>query len=91
MNINYPISYPLAWLAQALGANMVIRVNVLKDDDAGVLIAISPDVKGLVVEADTFEQLQNEVQDLLPHLLKPFKQPSMAVTDYHLSTGISFA
>lgn len=88
---NYPISYPFAGLAQTIGARLVIRVNVSKDDDAGVFIAVSPDVKGLVVEAESFEQLQSEVVDLLPILLSAKQQPKRAVADYHLSSGISFA
>ncbi|MCH9742340.1 MAG: DUF1902 domain-containing protein, partial [Proteobacteria bacterium] len=52
-------------------ANLVIRINVIKDDETGVLIAVSPDVKGPVVEADTFEALQAEVRELVPMLLKP--------------------
>lgn len=91
MKINYPFSYPFAGIAKALGANLVIRINVIKDEEAGVLIAVSPDVKGLVVEADTFEALQAEVSELVPMLLKPLQQTDKAITDYHLSTGISFA
>jgi hypothetical protein len=74
----------------ALGANIVIRINVIQDDDAGVLVATSPDIKGLIVESDTFEQLQAEIKDLLPEFLTPNKTTNKATTDFHLTTGISF-
>ncbi|MCL4555995.1 MAG: DUF1902 domain-containing protein [Gammaproteobacteria bacterium] len=68
----------------------MIRINVIKDEEADVLIAFSPDVKGLVVEADTFEALQAEVSELVLMLLKPLQQTEQAITYYHLPTSINY-
>lgn len=89
--MNYPISYPFAPIAQMLGAKVIIRFDVIKDDDAGVFVATSPDVKGLIVEADTFEQLQAEIADLLPEFIPHSKPTQKASASFSLYTGIRFA
>lgn len=44
-------------------------VDATWDRDAAVWIAMSSDVKGLVVEADRYETMTGEVQCLAPHLI----------------------
>jgi hypothetical protein len=44
-------------------------VNAIWDEAAGVWVATSEDVPGLVVEAATFDELDREVRALVPELL----------------------
>ncbi|MFZ2449463.1 MAG: DUF1902 domain-containing protein [Methylovulum miyakonense] len=45
------------------------KVEIIHDDEANVYVATSPDLKGLVVEAETLDELEKEVRDLVPELL----------------------
>jgi len=48
----------------------VCKVEIIHDDDeANVYVATSRDLKGLVVEAETLDELEKEVRDLVPELL----------------------
>jgi len=49
--------------------NRAIDIQARWDDDAGVWLATSPDVAGLVVEADTWAAMIEEVKLVLPDLL----------------------
>ena len=49
--------------------SLLIRVENIHDDEANVNVASSPDLKGLVVEAETLDELEKEVRDLVPELL----------------------
>ena len=46
-----------------------ITIDARWDDEAGVWLATSPDVPGLVVEADTWPSMIDEVRIILPELL----------------------
>jgi Domain of unknown function (DUF1902) len=46
-----------------------INIDVFHDDEANVYVATSPNLKGLVIEAVTLEELKNEVATLVPELL----------------------
>jgi len=50
--------------------NKQIRITVIWDTDAGVWVATSDDVPGLVTEADTSEQLVQKLKVLIPELLE---------------------
>ncbi|TAN09446.1 MAG: DUF1902 domain-containing protein [Burkholderiaceae bacterium] len=58
----YRVGRPGWRLAYRLGATLLYRVNVARDVEAGVYIATSPDVRGLVAEAATFDELFREVE-----------------------------
>lgn len=47
-----------------------IAINAVWDDEAGVWIASSDDVPGLVVEADTWPRLLEEIGLVLPDMIK---------------------
>jgi Domain of unknown function (DUF1902) len=47
-----------------------ITIQARWDDEANVWLATSEDVPGLVVEADTWPAMINEVQLVLPELLE---------------------
>lgn len=49
---------------------MYYHVTVYFDDESGVWIATSKEVRGLVLEADTIESLKHRVQAAVPELLE---------------------
>ncbi len=81
--------YPLSWLFAAelakLGVPLAINVTVIYDDEAKVYIATSADLKGLVVEAETLDDLAKEVAELVPELLALNKPTLHAKASTHLS------
>lgn len=56
------------WFAK-IGIPLLIKVEIIHDDEAGVYIATSSDLIGLVVEAETLDELEKEVLELVPELL----------------------
>lgn len=68
--MKYPLKYPFSMLFARLGATLTIGINVFRDDEAGVYVATSKDVPGLVLEADSFNELTKEVEEAIPNLLK---------------------
>jgi hypothetical protein len=86
----YPLGWYLSGVAQKLCVPTGARIDVMFDDDARVFIATSKDVKGLVVEADTIEQLMAEVNELIPMLLKQTPKVSL-MADYHLTSRMMTA
>jgi len=66
----YRIGLPLWKQAARLGVPMKIRVNVLRDKEAGVFVATSDDLRGLVCEATTMDHLVVEVNQTIQELLK---------------------
>jgi len=66
--MNYPINYPFAGFFRRLGFTMLVRIDVVFDKEAGVFIATSSDVPGLVLESETFDGLTNEVQEAVINL-----------------------
>lgn len=57
-----------SWLAK-IGIPLLIKVEIIHDDEANVYIATSSDLIGLVVEAETLDELEKEVLILVPELL----------------------
>lgn len=56
-------------LAARAGATISLRVSILKDDEAGVYVARSHDLDGLVAEAETLDALMDEVNSSARELL----------------------
>ena len=44
-------------------------MEIIHDNEANVYIATSSDLTGLIVEADTLDELEKEVLELVPELL----------------------
>ena len=67
------IMYRLGWFFSeffaSMGIPLLIKVDVLFDDEANVYVATSSDLKGLIVEAETLDELEKEVKTLLPEIL----------------------
>jgi hypothetical protein len=65
----YRIGFPFWKQLARMGAPLTIRVNVLRDDEAGVFVATSNDLRGLICEAATMDQLVLEVDSSIQELL----------------------
>ena len=57
-----------------------IIIDARWDDEAGVWLATSPDIEGLVVEATTWPAMIEEVRLVLPDLLQLSGQESAALS-----------
>lgn len=72
------------------GGTVVVRVEVMKDADAGVYVARSRDLDGLVVEAPTLDELRTEVIGAASQLLDIAMdgQHARAKTDIRMSDSV---
>jgi predicted RNase H-like HicB family nuclease len=81
----YRLGRPCATFFAEMGMPLLIKVEIIHDKVANVYVATSPDLKGLVVEAETLDELEKEVWDLVPELLT-LDMPRLCVkTVTHLS------
>lgn len=70
MKAVYRVGFPF-WKAVArAGKPVEFRVDVYRDNDAGVYLANSPDLRGLHVEADSLDELLQEVRGAADVLLE---------------------
>jgi predicted RNase H-like HicB family nuclease len=67
--MSYRVGLPFWKLAARVGIPLQMVVCVHRDDEAGVYFAHSPDLRGLVVEADTLDALRDEVRSAATELL----------------------
>ena len=65
----YRIGLPFWKAAARHGVRVSFRVNVMKDEKAGVYVAESPDLEGLIVEAPSMEELRTETLQVADALL----------------------
>lgn len=65
----YRLGWCFATFLAKLGMPLLIKVEIIHDDEANVYVATSSDLKGLVVEAETLDELEKEVLELVPELL----------------------
>jgi hypothetical protein len=81
----YPIEYPLWSLLARFGRRLVVNIEVLHDEEVGVYVATSKNMRGLVCEADTMEELKTEVDRVLRDLVAfcvRGKKPSLPVVKW---------
>lgn len=52
-----------------LGVPMYLRVHVQRDQETQLFVATSPDLKALVVEANSMDELVAETQDVIDMLM----------------------
>lgn len=57
----YRIGFPGWKIAARLGVRLLLRVEDVRDDVAGVFVATCPDLPGLVAEAKTANELIQSV------------------------------
>lgn len=85
MGLHYRYGWPFGKVMARMGVPTKIRVDVIRDEEAGVFIATSCDVDGLVLEAETIEGLITEARDVIPMLVcSPTVFARGAVSDFHL-------
>jgi hypothetical protein len=65
----YRIGFPFWKQLARLGVPLTVRVNVLRDDEAGVFVATSDDLRGLICEAKTMDDLIPEINSSVNDLL----------------------
>lgn len=66
----YKIGYPFWKIAARFGTKITIPVVVERDEESGMFIATSPSLHGLVVEAQTWDELLVEVEEVASMLLE---------------------
>lgn len=74
----YPVGYPLWRLFARLGFTLKIRVDIVRDPEAGVFVATSRDLQGLVCESETLDSLRNDIRRATNALLSVAYYPSPA-------------
>ncbi len=65
----YRVGFPGWKIAARFGVSLLVKIDVLDDKEAGVFVATSGDLPGLVVEARSLEDLFREVYDCVGMLL----------------------
>lgn len=88
--MHYRAGLPGWKLFARVGGTIMVRVDVMKDAEAGVFMARSPDLDGLVVEARTLDELHAEVKHAIHELmdLAMKGQRAHAKTDLHWSDSV---
>lgn len=66
----YPMNWPFAEFLGRQGVPLVIKIQVQFDNEANVFTATSSTVKGLVVESDSLHGVLEEIELVLPDLLR---------------------
>ena len=61
------------------GQSMEYTVNITWDEEADVWIATSEDVRGLVMESESYDTLVGRLKVAVPELLELNGQPRMSV------------
>lgn len=65
----YPYRYPFSKFLAKRGVTINIRIDLFMDVESGVFVATSKDIQGLIIEAESFSQLRDEVSEAIPVLL----------------------
>jgi hypothetical protein len=89
--MNYPIGYPFSKLVAKLGFNLIVRVDIIFDEEAKVFVATSKDVDGLVLEAENFSDLTLEVKEAITTLMTLNKQNPVHNADLIYKNHIALA
>ena len=85
MGLHYRYGWPFGKVLANMGVPTKIKVDVVRDEEAGVFVATSQDVAGLVLEAETLEELVAEAKDVIPMLVNSATLLARgAVADVHL-------
>lgn len=80
----YRVSWPAARVLGRMGVKLSVVLDITHDSEAGVFIAVSKDVPGLVVEGDSVEQVMREARNLIPELMEGLPM-DMPTTYAHLT------
>jgi len=66
----YPVGWPLWKLIARSGVPVIVKIEVLFDPEAGVYVATSPNLSGLLAEADSKDALMDAVHDCIDLLME---------------------
>jgi len=82
----YPVGWPCWKLLAKAGISLVVKIEVVYDKEAGVYVATSPNLRGLVAEAKSKEELVGAVYDCVDLLMEcelpaPLKHKPLAAWD----------
>ena len=65
----YRVGLPLWKLVARRGGQMSLRIDLQRDDEAGVFVATSPDLRGLVVESASLDALVKDLPECVDMLM----------------------
>lgn len=65
----YRLGWPGAQMLGRLGVPLLVKVDIHFDNEAHVFVGVSDDLRGLVVEAESLDEMAREVAELVPALL----------------------
>ncbi|KAA0892625.1 DUF1902 domain-containing protein [Pusillimonas sp. ANT_WB101] len=68
----YKVGSPFWKIVAHLGVPISLRVDVHHDSEANVFIATSPDLRGLIVEAATLDELIHETSGAVKMLMEEY-------------------
>lgn len=68
----YKVGLPFWKTVARLGVSVSLRVDVRHDGETNVFIATSPDLRGLVVEAVTIDELIHETNGAVEMLMEEY-------------------
>jgi hypothetical protein len=86
----YPYRYPFSKFLARHGVTINIQIDVFKDAEAGVLVATSKDIDGLVIEAETFAELRDGVAEAIPALISLKDDCSNNHNNNHTSADVLY-
>lgn len=85
----YRYGWPFSNLVARLGARVRIKIEIVQDSEAGVYVATSPDLDGLVLEAESLGEIMQEAEVVIPELLRmrhaPIRKPAHLTYDQALA------
>ena len=93
MNMTYRLGWPFGKALARAGFPVVVQVDVIRDQAAGVFVGTSSDVQGLVVEAETFEELVRETDNTLRALfeVEHARLPALTRTKFSVDGNLACA
>jgi len=65
----YRIGWPFWRFLAPFGVPLYLRLNFQQDSEASVIVAVCPDLNGLIVEAETMDEFVEEAQEMAALLL----------------------
>ena len=66
----YRVGFPGWKVVARHGFPVKVLVEIARDDEAGVFLAFSPDLRGLHVEGETLDELHREIRSALSALMQ---------------------
>jgi predicted RNase H-like HicB family nuclease len=89
--------YRFKWIGASylgrIGVPLVVKVSASFDKEAGVYVATSSDLPGLVVEAATLDELNLELRELVPAMISlcETRAPAPIRTQVTYSDALAYA